>query len=425
DSFRRAAETSKGRLPDEALAWDGVARAETALGENGRAGEGARRAAALIANRPSVLPHHEQERLRARSLAANRKWSDAIAALEGLFGEQPERLDVGIDLVSTLLECGRTEAAETALGRLRQIVPANAGGDPRIDLVEAEVAFQLSEYQHAAAAASRARDGAATLHAVALGQRAARVHGEAIGRRDRREESAPELPAIANRDAALGLAAEAAEARLSLGSVLVQHASREETRRALEAARAGCRQSGIRRCEITARMLLAMLDGMQGKLTEGIRAGNAALADARAIGDRWSEGYVLSQLQVLYNWADDQASIKPLTEPTLAALRDSGNRRLLLTTLTNVALVAIEALELEKAEAYIVEAEELSRRVGIQIASAGTSRARGYLEQTRGDLDLARESYTSALQRARQAGVPWNVANYLYDLAWLGVHTHR
>jgi tetratricopeptide (TPR) repeat protein len=422
DNFRRAALSSKGSLPGEALAWDGVARAESSLGEIGRAAEAARRAGALIASHAVALPAHEAERLRARALAANRDWNAAIAALEGLFGAQPERVDIGLDLVSTLLACGRTDAADTALGRLRQIA---AGDDPRIDLIEAEVALQLSEFQRAAAAASRARDRAASVRAVALGQRAARVRAEAVGRLDRRAEARRELTSIAAQDLALSLTGEAAAARFALGPVLLRYARSDETRRTLEAALAGCTQAGDRRCEISARALLATMDGMEGKLTEAIRAAGAALADARGIGDRWCEGYVLSQLHVLYNWADDTAALEAIEEPLLAALRDSGNRRVLQTTLNNLALVATDALDLEKAEAYIVEADGLTRRVGSQLASASIDRTRGYLEETRGDLDLARKSYTSALDKARQAGVGWNIANYLNDLAWLEVAADR
>jgi tetratricopeptide (TPR) repeat protein len=427
DAFRRAAASSKGHLPDEALAWDGVARAESSLGEIGRASDAARRAGALIAGHAGTLPRDEAERLRARALAANRDWNGAVAALEALFGEQPERVDVGIDLVRTLLACGRTDAADTALGRLRQLAPpaGSSTGNPRIDLLEAEVALQRSEFQRAAAAASRAREGASAAQAVALGQRAARLHADAIGRLDRREEARKELASIAAKDLALGLPGEAAAARLALGVILTRTANRDETRRTLEAALAGCTQAGDRRCEISARALLAMLDGMQGKLVEATRAVNAALADARAIGDRWCEGYVLSQLHVLYNWADDTAALKAIEEPLVTALRDSGNRRLLLTTLANLATVAIENLDLEKAEAELVEADELARRVGSQLDSASVDRARGYLEQTRGDLDLGRKSYAAALEKARRAGVPWNIAHYLSDLAWLEVYADR
>ncbi|HEX2122480.1 MAG TPA: serine/threonine-protein kinase, partial [Thermoanaerobaculia bacterium] len=82
DSFRRATVSSKGSVPGEALAWDGVARAEGSLGEIGRAAEAARRAGVLIAAHADALPEHEAERLRARALAANRHWNAAIPALE-------------------------------------------------------------------------------------------------------------------------------------------------------------------------------------------------------------------------------------------------------------------------------------------------------------------------------------------------------
>ena len=421
ESFRRATTSSKGKMPGEALAWDGLSRAESSLGETGRAAEAARRAGALIAARPDTLPKDEAERLRARALAANRNWSAAIAALEALFSAQPERVDIGLDLVSTLLACGRTDAADMAHGRLRQL----GAKDPRIDLIEAEIALQLSEYQRAAAAASRAREGTARLQAVAPGQRAARLNAEAKRFLERHEEAGRELTSIAERNATLGLTNEAGAARLGLGAIQVKTAAAEESRRTLAAARDACAQASDARCEISARTLLAMADGKEGKLVEGIRAARKALDDARAIGDRWCEGYVLAQLHVLYNWADDPASHKALQEPLLAALRDSGNRRLLLMTLTNLSIVATEALEIEKSEAYVAEADALARRDGSYLAAAAVDGARGFLEQTRGDLDLARESYTAALEKGRQIGISWNIANYHYDLAWLEVEAGR
>jgi tetratricopeptide (TPR) repeat protein len=427
DSFRRATVSSKGSMPGEALAWDGVARAEGSLGEIGRAAEAARRAGVLIAAHPDALAEHEAERLRARALAANRNWNAAIPALEGLFAAQPERVDIGLDLVSTLLACGRTDAADTALGRLRQL--ATDDGDPRIDLridlIEAEVALQLSEFQRAAAAASRVRDLAGKAQAVVPGQRAARVHAEAIGRLDRRDEAGRELTSIVNRNISLGLTRETAAARLAHGLILRAVGGNDETRRTLEAALAGSIQAGDRRGEILARVQLAIVAGREGKLTEAIRAADAALADARAIGDRWAEGYVLSQRLAVYNWAHDETTTRETLEPTLEALRESGNRRVLMGTLTNAATLAIEVLDLERAEAYIVEAEGLARRVGSQLASALVDGARGSLERTRGDYDLARKSYTAAIEKGRRAGVPRIIAEYLSRLAWLELEDDR
>lgn len=422
DSFRRATSSSKGRMPGEALASDGVARAESSLGEIGRAAEAARRAGVLIAAHPDVLPEDETERLRARALAANRDWNAAIPALERLFSVQPERVDIGIDLVETLLACGRTEAADTAFGRLRQV---GVSADPRIDLLEAEVALQLSEFQRAAAAASRARESAVKVQAVVLRQRAARVHAEALVRLDRRDEARRELTSIITRNSSLGLERETAAAQVALGQILSATGSNDETRRTREAALAGCIRAGDRRSEILARVQLATGAGRAGKLPEAIRAADAALADARAIGDRWAEGYVLSQRLVLYNWAHDETAARETLEPTLEALRESGNRRVLMSTLTNGATVAIEAGNLDRAEAYIVEAEGLARRVGSQLASALVDGARGSLHRTRGDADLARKSYIAAIEKGRRAGVPRVIAEYLSRLAWVEVVDDR
>ena len=429
DRFLRATTTSRGQLPGEALAWDGVARAEGARGEVGRSAEAARRAASLIAARESHLPGDEVKRMRAAALVANHDWARAIPALEESFVRQPERVDIGLALVNALVVSGRTEAADNVLGRLRQLPATQSGaagaGDPRIDLQEAEVAQQLSEYQRAAAAAARARERARKLGDVPLGLRAERVHAEAIGRLDRREEAKRALESLVKRDAAAGLARESAAARLALGTVLLRIASNEETTQALEAALAGLRAAGDERGQITARILLGLQAGRRGEVAEGIKTVDAALEGARRIGDRWTEGYGLSQRLTLLNWADDEAGVDASTEPTLTALRDSGNRQVLMATLGNLAIVAIERLNLEQAETYLVEAEGLARRVGSQLASASIDSSRGYLEQTRGDLDLARERYTVALGKARRAGVPLAIGNYLADLARLELAADR
>ncbi|HEX7830302.1 MAG TPA: hypothetical protein VF787_11635, partial [Thermoanaerobaculia bacterium] len=255
--------------------------------------------------------------------------------------------------------------------------------------------------------------------AVVLGQRAARVHAEAIGRLDRREEARRELTTIATRNLSLRLTRETAAAQLALGPILTRVASREETRSALEAALAGSIQAGDKRGEILARVQLALVMAKERKIAEAIRASDVALADARAIGDRWSEGYVLAQRLTLFNWADDDAATRATLEPALAALRESGNRRLLMGTLTNAVVPAIEALDLEHAEAYIVEAEGLAHRVGSQVGSAYVDGARAYLELTRGDFDLARKSFLAAIEKGRRAGVPRVTADYLSELAWL------
>jgi|GEM_PF-541048 len=430
DSFQRALTAARDRLPGQALAWDGTARAESLLGEVGRAADAARRAGNLLAAGDGGLPHDEVARMRAAARAANNDWAKAIPALEGLFARQPERADIGMALVSAYTASGRTDAADNVLGRLRQLPASRSGApdldaDPRIDLLESEVAQRLSEYQRSAAAAARTRERAQKLGATALALRAERAHAEAIARLDRREEARRALESLSRRDAAQGLAREAAAARLALGLVLLRTGSNDETRQVLETALAGLRAAGDERGQITAQVLLAIQAGKRGELASAIASVDAAIADARPIGDRWLDGFALSQRLTLLNWADDEAAVNAAIAPTLTALRDSGNRQVLMTTLANAGVAAIERVDLDQAEAYLVEAEGLERRVGSQLAGASIDRARGYLEQTRGDLDLAREHYASALEKARRAGVPLAKGNYLSDLAWLELAADR
>jgi ATP/maltotriose-dependent transcriptional regulator MalT len=156
-----------------------------------------------------------------------------------------------------------------------------------------------------------------------------------------------------------------------------------------------------------------------------VRISDQALGLARQIRDRWSEGYVLSQRLVLLNWADDEIQAMATVEPALAALRDSGNRTTLLATLVNVVAIRIERLDLEQAAANLDEAEALARRIGSQPASGRVDRGRGYLQQTRGDVDLARQSYTAALEKARRGSPPLDLGLTLAHLAWLEMSADR
>lgn len=419
DHFQRAVASSREQPVAQALAWDGVARAQSALGETGRASEAARRAGQLMARHPAGLPPDEAERIRARALAADYDWK-AIPVLEALFGREPGRVDVGLDLVSAHLAAGRTEQADNALGRLRQL-----HADPRIDLIEAEVALRLSEFQRAAAAAERARARAAQLQAVALGLRAERLHAEAIGRLDQPAEALRKLESVLGRDLAAGLVAEAAATRLVLALFLARTSPNEEMRPKFEEALAGLRAAGLRSSEVFGLVQLSLLAGRREEFAEGLRISDQALQASREIGDRWSEGYALSQRLVLLNWADDEVRAMEIIEPALAALRDSANRTTLLATLTNVSSVRIERLELEQAAANLDEAEILARRIGSQPASAKVDRGRGYMQHVRGDLDLARQSFTAALEKGRRGGAPLDVALTLGHLAWLEMSADR
>src|SRR6185503_821596 len=67
----------------------------------------------------------------------------------------------------------------------------------------------------------------------------------------------------------------------------------------------------------------------------------------------------------------------------------------------------------------------LGRRLGSQSASGKVDRARAYLQQAQGDLDLARQSYNAGLDKARRSGAPLEIASFHYQLAGLEVEADR
>jgi hypothetical protein len=93
--------------------------------------------------------------------------------------------------------------------------------------------------------------------------------------------------------------------------------------------------------------------------------------------------------------------------------------------LSNAAIGEVESLELEAAAAHVEEAHELARQLGSQLHRASVLRARGTLEQMRGDHERARQSYRAALDLARAMDRRSTIADYLGDLAWLEVDANR
>lgn len=423
-SFAEAVSSLKGQ-PLEALAWDGRARAGELLGEADAAVEAAR--AAALAPALASLPKVEQERLRLRGLAAQSSWEDAVGGLDRLFGRFPDRVDIGFDLFGALLRSGQTEAAEATLDRIGQI-PALARDprrDPRLDLGEAEVAFRLGEHQRSAAAAIRGREWAAKHGSPAIALRARRLHAEALSRLDLREEASLELEAILPQLRAAGLPNQAALAALALGRIVARTSDDGGAVAVLAPALAELERLGDRRGQISALTAMAFLAAKTGELERGLALTERAVALAQAAGDGWCEGEVLVARLALSNWAGDARAVSESRDPALRALRRSANREELFATLNNLALDAIEHLDLDRAQSYLDEAAGLARRRGSRSARAGIDRALGYLEEARGAFDAARQHYESALELARLAEAPLAVATYLADLAWLEVAADR
>jgi tRNA A-37 threonylcarbamoyl transferase component Bud32/tetratricopeptide (TPR) repeat protein len=361
---------------------------------------------------------------RAAAAQAPRPTAARIDALAAVAAEGPGRPEAVLELAEALLAAGRGAEAMAAVARLRGL-PDRQGKGPRIDLVEAEAALAVSEYQHAAAVASSAREGAERTGDTALARRAELAQGRALLRLSPPDE-------VDRRMAALYDAAEAAGDEPTAIAALVLRAL--AARRAAHAGEAGrlvadalprARAAGEKRLEAQALILKGRLQGESGAVEQGLQTIEAALAIAIEANDVAAEAGALQIKMALLNWAGKDDAAMAVGKLAVERLRLSGDREQLLSVLSNFAIGHVDRAEFRDAEAAIAEAEPLARSLGNPRHRGAILRARGYLDEQRGDTDAARASYTAAIAAGREAGVDAVVATYLNNLAWLELNAER
>ncbi len=342
-----------------------------------------------------------------------------IGELSARFAEHPNRPEIGLELIEALLAAGRGKDAMAAVNRLRQL-PDPLGKGPRIDLAEAEAALATSEYQRAAALAVTAEEAAKRLHDDALARRARLAQARALLRLGAPDEVIARTASLVADAEAAGDERTAVEALLVRALAARRAAQADEARQLVAAALPRARAIGDHRSEAEALTLSARLEGESGATDQGLRTVDQAIALAVEQGDIASEAGALLIKMALLNWAGkDQAEVIATGQLAVQRLRLSGDREQLLRVLTNFATLYIEQARLRDAEAVIAEAEPLADSMGSPRHRGSVLRARGYLEDQRGDQPAARASYTAALAAGRESGVDAVVANYLADLAWM------
>jgi len=346
-----------------------------------------------------------------------------IGELSTRFAEQPNRPEIGLELIDALLAAGRGHDAMGAVVRLRQL-PDPLGKGPRIDLAEAQAALAVSEYQRAAALAAAAQEGAERAHDAALSRRARLVQGRTLLRLSPPEEAA-------RRMADLVVEAEAArDERTAVQALVVRAIAARKGAQAEEAGRLAAavlpraRALGDARSEVEALALQARLEGESGAVDRGLETIETAIVRARAASDVAAEAGALLIKMALLNWGGKEGA-EEVGKLAVQRLRISGDREQLLTVLGNSAILYVNRAEFREADAVIAEAEPIALSLGSPRQRGNILRARGYLEDHRGDAAAARSSYQAAIAAARESGATSVIALYLSDLAGLELDDGR
>ncbi len=345
--------------------------------------------------------------LRARQLASERQWQRAAALATALelaatardtsAAEDPsDQLDRGLRLARFQTIAGMHQHALTTLDALRGL-PADVRRDPRLELLEAELAKRQPDYPRQLDAARRAARRAETLGRVLVSARARQLEGEALGRLGRQEEALVALAAAREIYAREHHHSGLAEAWYHTGVVLADQSDFWGEKRSYDRALALYESIGNRRMATRTKYNKAAVLQLLGQREASIETIRSLLEDFREIGDREAEA------QVLLNFVGPLIETGRLGEARAAyekaqALLDAMRGRKLEAWASTVrGKLLIAEGRLAEGQSALEKAAELRRATGDRQRGAVTS---SYLAQALyhlGNLERAAELHERAL----------------------------
>ena len=356
---RALLEKAQAADPAHAFTRSALAAVWSMLGYDARAREEAKRAVDLSAG----LSRQDRLSIEGTYRETNGEWDKAVEIYQGLSGLFPDSLEYGLRLASAQESAGRGRDALATLEALRRL-PAPAGRDPRIDLLEAVVARYLSESARGHQAASRAA-------ATALAQGARHV---------------------------------LARARFEEGSNLQNLGRMDEALAALEEAERLFKEAGDLKGMAGSMNNRALVIAGRGDLDGAERLSKEALAAYASIGNRSGEALMRGNLGNIAYFRGDLAGARRSWEETLPTYLEIGEKDGAARMLHNIASVLGEQGDVRGARAMFERAASLYREIGHKSGVGATLGNIARCFHQEGDLAAAGRAFEESLAVWRETG---------------------
>ena len=352
DAFERAIAAED----DFALAHLELARALAGLGFDKRAREEATRALDLSQR----LGREERLVIEGQHAVTTRNWTAASEAYRTLFGFFPDNLDYGLTYARTQVLSGKREEAFATLTRIRG-VPRTAMEEARVDTMEAFVASKVGDPKRRLAAASEAKRKADLLGATWI----------------------------------------SADARVAIAEAHKDGGNAQAGTLDLEEAGALYTQLGDKSglaLVYRQQMTLAELhgDGAKARLL-----GDQALALARAVGDRYRIGDLLTCRAIVQAHAGELAEAEKAFDDARVLYEEIEDTEGVAHNTGNAAEMRLERGELTGTRAAFLRALELHTQIGMKMGMAGQTLNAAWAAYFEGDLRAALAGATGSLAQAR------------------------
>jgi tetratricopeptide (TPR) repeat protein/TolB-like protein len=357
--------------PKSPLVHSALAEAWGRLGYGLKARDAAKRSFDLS----SSLSREERLLVEGRYQQMAMDWVKAEATFRTLSNLYPDSLEHGLRHAWAQASSGKPREALETVDNLRKRSPSFSG-DPRLDLLEAEIAELASDFPREKAAAARSAEKATALRARLL----------------------------------------LAPSNLKLAIALSRLGEKEASQKAFLEARRDFAEAKDRRGFAEVLTESAFVLGQDGRLLEAKQLTEEALATYRDIGDRFGEGRALRGLGILTYNHGDIGQARKYFERAVTVSVEIGDRARESASRNNLAIALREQGELEAAleqlaaaQKYLDESQSNSKRFPtLNLAEVLAAR---------GDLSGALRAYQESLSAFQSTGEKRGTA---YSLAGLG-----
>jgi len=402
--------------PAHALTHSALAEALSALGLEREAEASARRAH----ENSSPLDREGRLLIEGRLHEASFRWEEASETYRVLFGFFPDDLEHGLRLVRAQTRLADPKGAAATLASLRSS-PYFTPDDPRIDLAEADVADNRSDFRRALASAEAAARKGSERRAQLLVAEALLRQSRAqllLGLYDRSEDSAKGARAIY---LSLGHPIGVLDAEQRLGLALFAFGRLDEAIAHYQAGLRKARDLGSRAHEVSHLAGLGETYIQKGDAVEAERSFRAALEGAKALGNRRMTAIAEGNLAAAFELRGDlSAAIEGY---------ESGRRRFEeIGDFWRAAAASVYLGDVERAAGNVGAAKAHGERALVALDGAGDGfykswalESLGTLSILEGDLPRARSLLARSLELRSRAKEGFGVARSQLGLAAVAV----
>jgi eukaryotic-like serine/threonine-protein kinase len=431
--------------PGHALTHSALAEALSVLGLEREAEASARRAH----ENSSPLDREGRLLIEGRLHEASFRWKEASETYGVLFGFFPDDLEHGLRLLRAQTRLADPKGAAATLASLRDS-PFFVPDDPRIDLAEADVADNRSDFGRALAAAEAAARKGSERRAQLLVSEALLRQARAqllLGLYDRSEQSAKGAraiylslrhpigvldaeqrlgltlfafgrleEAIAHYEGGLRKARELGSRRhevsylAGLGETYIQRGDVAEAERNLRAALEGAKALGNRHMTAVAEANLAAVLELRGELSAAAEQYESGRRHFEEIGDFWRAAGVSVYLGDVERAAGNVGAARAHGERALAALDGSGDGFYKAWALDSLGTLSLLEGDFPRARSLLVRSMELrsraKERFGVarsQLGLAAVAVEEGKASEGERLASRAAETFRSAGSKEREA----------------------